>query len=97
EDQTDRGATGRDGTEECEGPVASGLVGRARGEECEHARCGEGRADALQSAGRDELARGLGETAEGRAHGEGGQADLEDAEPAEDVAQPTAQEQQAAE
>ena len=60
QDEADGGAARGDRAEEGEGAVASRLVGRARGQQGEDARCGEGRADALERAGRDELARASG-------------------------------------
>ena len=95
--QADGRAAGGDRSEEGEGAVAGGLVGSARGEEGEHARCGERRADALEGTGRDELAGRLGEAAERRGDGEDREAGLEGAQATEDVAQSAAEEQQAAE
>ncbi len=83
--------------EEGERPVAGGLVGCAGGEQGEHAGRGERRADALEGAGARPAWPGLGEPADQRGDGEDRQAELEDPEPAEDVAEPTAEEQQPAE
>ena len=95
--QADRRAAGGDGAEEGERAVAGGLVGGARGEQGQHARRGERGADALEGAGDDELARGLGEAAEGGGDREDRQADLEGPQAAEDVAEAAAEEQQSAE
>ena len=97
EQQADRRAGRGDGTEERQRAVAGGLVGRAGGEEGEHAGCGHRRPGALQGPGQDQLGRGLRETAEQREEGEHAQPDLEHPEPAADVAEPAAEQQQAAE
>ena len=74
--------------------ASSGALVVSRGED---ARCGEGRADALERAGRDELARRLGEPAERGGDGEDGETDLEGAAAAEDVAEAPPEEQEPAE
>ena len=97
EDEADGGAARGDGAEEGEGAVAGGVVGSARGEQGQHARGGERRADALQGAGGDELTGRLGEPAERGGDGEDRQPDLEGTQAPEDVSEPAAEEQQPAE
>ena len=97
EQQADGAAAHADGGEQGERPVARRLVGGAGGEQGEYAGGGQRGADALGRAGRDQLAGRLGEPTQERGHGEQREADLEDAEPAEHVAEPAAGEQQTAE
>ena len=94
EQQAERHASGGDGTEEGESPVASRLVRGAGGEQGEHAGCGECGTDALGAASRDEPRRVLRETAGQGRKGEDRQADLEGAAPPEDVAEPATEQQQ---
>jgi len=97
EEQTDGRAGGRHGREECETAVAGRLVRGARRDEGEDARCGERGADALQGACGDEPGRGRGEPSQQARDREDRQADLEDAQSPEDVAEAPTQEQQPAE
>ena len=97
EQQADGGAGDGDAAVEAEGFAALVGVGEGGGQQRERRR-GEDRAEgALQGAGADQDREAGGEAAERGGAGEPDQADDEDALAAEEVADPAAEQQQAAE
>ncbi len=97
EDQADRAAGGAHRAEEAERPVARTLVRRGAGQERQHARGGDGGADALERTRRHQQLGGGGQAAEQGAEGEDGEAGDERAPSAEHVAEAPAEQQQPAE
>ena len=97
EDEADRGAGAGHGGVDAHGAVALLAGGEGRGDQGERGRGGDRGADALQDARADHHRLVLGEPAEQRGDREHGDADDEHPAAAEDVAEPAAEQQQAAE
>ena len=97
EDQADGGAGAGHRGVDGEGAVALRAGGEGRGDQGQRGGGGERGAEALQDARAEQHRLVLGEAAEQRGDGEDGDADHEHPAAAEEVAEPAAEQQQAAE
>lgn len=97
QDQAECGAAGGDRAEDAEGRTALPGVREGGGEQPQGRGGEQGAEPALEGAGAEEHGGAVRRAAEGGGGGEAQQADGEDAFAAEEVAQPSAEQQQAAE